>query len=399
MHHVLKILSGSLSGVEYTLSDTETLFHVGPQQELINGNAARLLGHADNAYYIPAEAAPAAFMLRCLGDDGVPRLQLGERAGGQAAWTWREAPLQTPHAVAGIHVAIRHRDASWSEAVTAFVPPALPAALASSEATLTPPRTRRRGAVVLLATAVVALVAVGAGWFHWHYLPETRIRGLAGVLHDAPADFQIIAGEDDRLYVFADTPADKAWAERASRRLQRRHDVHVVRQEQVRRLEQALIEAGLDVVLVRLENPARPTVVLAGAQPGRRAEQVKQVLGGKIPWQHALQVEAITDQQLIAQARQALRVRGISTRVEPDGTRASVVNDVYLDDAALSQMTAAAAEFQQQWGTRRITIIPRLWDDLLQGRSYRYTPGQLLSIGNGRWDYAGGAGSAAPASP
>lgn len=399
MPYVLKILSGSLSGVEYTLSDSETLFHVGPQQELTNGNAARLLGHADNAYYIPAETPPAAFMLRCLAEDSAPRLQLGERPDEHAAWTWREASLQTPHAVAGLHVAIRHRDAAWSEAVMAFVPPTLPAALTPTEATTVPPLARRRGAVLLLATSAVALVAVCAGWFYWHYLPETRIRGLAAILRDAPADYQVIAGEHERLYVFADTPADRAWAERASRRLQRRNDVHLLRQEQVRRLEQALIEAGLEVVVVRLDDPARPTVVLAGAQPGGRAEQVKRALDEKIPWQHALQVEAITDQQLIAQARQALRVRGISTRVEPDGTRASVVNDVYLDDVALSLMTTAATQFQQQWGTRRITIIPRLWDDLLQGRSYRYTPGQLLSIGNGRWDYAGAAGSAAPASP
>lgn len=398
MHYVLKILSGSLSGVEYTLSDTETLFHVGPRQELVNGNAARLLGHADNVYYIPDEVALDAFMFRRVDDSGTSPLEIGERTDG-AAWRWREAALQMPHAVAGLHVAVRRREDAWSEAITAFVPPTAPSTAVPADALPAQPPVRRRAPALMIATAAVAVVAICSGWFYWHYLPETRIRGLAGILQDAPADYQIVAGEHDRLFVFADTPADKAWAERASRRLQRRHDVHLVRHEQARHLEQTLIDAGLDVVVVRLEQPARPNIVLAGTRPGAQLERVKQVLGGRIPWQHELHVEAISDQQLIAQARQALRVRGISTRIEPNGTRTSVVNDVFLDDVALGNMTAAAAEFQQQWGTRRITIIPRLWDDLLQGRSYRYTPGQLLSIGSGRWDYAGAAGSATPASP
>jgi len=398
MHHVLKILSGSLSGVEYTLSAVETVFHVGPREELVNGNAARLLGQSDNAYYIPADIPVDAFTLRIVDAGTTVQLELGERNGTEG-WLWREATLQVPLAVAGLHVALRRHEDTWSEAVTCFTPPPAPSAVARTDAVPPPPPPRRRGPALMIASVAVAVVALCAGWFYWHYLPETRIRGLAGILQDAPADYQIVAGAHDRLYVFADTPADRTWAERASRRLQRRGDVHLVRHDQARRLEQVLLDAGLDVVVVRLDEPARPHVVLAGARPGLQTERVRQALRTAVPWQHEPQVDAITDQQLIAQARLALRVRGISSRAEPDGTRTSIVNDVFLDDMALGHMTNTAAAFHRQWGTRRIAITPRLWDDLLQGRSYRYTPGQLLSIGSGRWDYAGAAGSAAPASP
>ncbi len=400
MHHVLKILSGHLSGVEYTLSGDETLFHVGPHQDLVDGTAARLLGQADNAYYLPADVAPASFAIRRSGEGDAAALELGERDGSQSAWHWAALPVQQPYSVAGVHVAVRHAGESWSHAVSAFSPPpAVAATVIEAEApgrAVAPPR---RNVAAIAGVVTVALVAIGAGWFHWHYLPETRIRGLASILRDAPSDYDIVAGKRDSLYVFADSPADKAWAERASRRQQRRTDVHLVRQEQARRLEQHLIDAGLDLVVVRLEQPARPEVVLQGRQTASSREQVQHALAGHIPWQHQLVVTAVSDQQLVAEARQALSVRGISSRVEPHGTRANVTNDTFLDDVALSDMTAAAAAFHARWGTRRITITPRLWDDLLQGRSYRYSPGQLLSVGSGRWSYAGTAGSAATAAP
>ena len=69
------------------------------------------------------------------------------------------------------------------------------------------------------------------------------------------------------------------------------------------------------------------------------------------------------------------------------------MNRTTLDDAGLLAMAGAATAFHQRWGQRRLTIQPQLWDDLLQGRSYRYSPGQLVSIGEGRWRYAGAIGA------
>jgi len=64
MSYVLKILAGTLNGVEYSVSGHETVFHVGPQEDLANGRAARLLAADDNAYFIPADLPVAAFAVR-----------------------------------------------------------------------------------------------------------------------------------------------------------------------------------------------------------------------------------------------------------------------------------------------------------------------------------------------
>lgn len=395
MPSFLKILSGRLNGVEYTLGDGETVFHVGPQQALLNGTAAQLLERAENAYYLPADLEQADFIVQLAGTDAAsPTLRIGERKNANAAWEWRTLSEQTPVAVAGLHVAVRRDTAAWSPAVLDFVPPALPAAVEEPEdAPLYRPRPR--GRIALLAgVAILMGVAVTAGWFYWQYLPEARVRGLASVLVDSPADFDIVAGERSRLYVLADTTADRAWAERASRRLQRRDDIHLVRHQEVARIEAALLRGGVRLVVLRLDQPARPEMVLSGTPTAAEQAHARAALAEQIAWKHTPLLSTVSDQQLVALAQRQLQVRGISSRVDPAGRRASVVNDVFLDDAALHDMTEVAAEFHHRWGTHRLTIQPQIWDDLLQGRSYRYSPGQLLSIGSGRWNYAGAAGTA-----
>lgn len=389
MSHVLKILAGTLNGVEYSVAGNETVFHVGPQADLANGRAAQLLGATDNAYFIPADLPATAFAVRVSGDQhGV---QLGERAGDAAPWTWRPLALQQPLQAAGIHFAVRDQHAPWSAEVLAFVPPALPMEYpAAATADAGRPAGRHRPALLLGIGAMLA-VATGAAWFYWQHQPEARVRGLASVLSNAPADYAIVAGADGHLYAFSDSASARTWGERASRRAQRRSDVHLLRREEALRLERALIAAGVELVVVRLDDPARPDVVLSGPLTAARSAQVQTLLAAQAPYLKQVQVSAISDQQLVDLARQQLRVLGISTRTEPRGQRVSIVNDVYLDDAGLNAMAGAARTFHQHWGARRISVAPQLWDDLLQGRSYRYSTGQLLSVGSGRWDYAAAA--------
>lgn len=386
MLHVLRILAGSLSGVEYSIADGATVFHVGPQDDLANGRAAQLLDADDRAFFIPADLPVAAFALQAAGTQG--GLQVGERADEHAAWTWRALPLQQPIQVAGIHFAVREQPGEWSAQVLAFVPPALPMEFPVAAAADAATRPVRRRPVLLLGIGALLAAGAGAAWFHWQHQPEARVRGLASVLSNAPADYTIAAGNDGHLYAFSDSASARSWGERASRRAQRRNDMHLLRREEALRLERALIAAGMEPVVVRLDDPARPDVVLSGRLTAARTAQVGAVLAPHAPYLKQARVSAISDQQLIALARQQMRVLGISTRSEPRGERVSIVNDVFLDDAGLNAMAGAARTFHQQWGTRRIRLAPQLWDDLLQGRSYRYSPGQLLSVGSGRWDYA-----------
>jgi len=112
------------------------------------------------------------------------------------------------------------------------------------------------------------------------------------------------------------------------------------------------------------------------------------MLSPHLPYARRIDVRTVTDGQLINLARNGLRARGISTRLGTQGARTSLTNDSFLDDAALHSMARYRDEYVQEWGARRVHINIRLWDDLLKGRSYQYSDDQLLSVGEGRWEFS-----------
>lgn len=402
MSYLLKILSGTLAGVEYALGDGDTVFHIGPHRELIDGAASQMLGTAENVYYLPEDLPPAAFLVTVDADAAPPALRLGERTGADTAWHYRALEAQQVMQSAGVYFAVRLRDGAWSAEVAGFMPPRAAQARMETSGPISVaavpglPVQRPR---LLLGLAALACLALAAGWVYWNFQPDTRVRGLAAVLRDAPGEYQVVAGDGSRLYVFADDAAGKAWGERASRRLQRGDDIYLLRSIEAVRLERLLIDAGQNVVVVRLQQPRQPQIVLAGVATSERRKQVQQVLSGQVPYASRLEITAISDQALAALAQAQLRRLGISSRAEPRGQRVSIVNDVFLDDAGLNAMARTAREFHRQWGQHRISIQLQLWDDLLQGKSYQYSPGQLLSVGNGRWQYSRAAGTDAGAPP
>lgn len=143
-------------------------------------------------------------------------------------------------------------------------------------------------------------------------------------------------------------------------------------------------------VVIRLRTPQRPEVVITalGLNDAERQRQVQALLVPQMPYAANIDVRLVGDGQLVAIARDELRARGITTRAGSHAGRASISNDVFLDDASLHAMAQYRDDFVQQWGERRVRISIRLWDDLLKGRSYQYSQDQLLSVGDGRWDFS-----------
>jgi hypothetical protein len=388
----LKLLSGAMGGVEFTLCEGDTVFHVGPQRDLTDGAAGETIAGADNTYYIPDDRAQGIFIMRWIpaSGNGVVKSHLvWALQDVDKRYAFQATPANEVFDIAGIHLAWRASDDAWSPEVLAFQPPSPKALTARAPLVARVPRPRSKRAVALTITAAILGLAFGSGyWFQKHYVPETQVRGLAEVVADAPVDFDIAYGKDGRLYAFTDQAIGVAWGRRASDRLGRHGDVFVERTHESIRLGDLLTSAGLEHVVIRLRDPSRPEVVLSGDVIVTESlkRRVLAVLESAMPYAKAIEVDSIGDARLLAIARERLRSLGITTRVDTAGARVSVSNDVYLDDAGLHAMAAYVNEFGDYWGHRRIAINIRLWDDLLKGRSYQYSPGQLLSVGEGRWD-------------
>lgn len=382
--HKLKILSGILDGVEFTLADGDTVFSIGAPRALHDGALqGSAWEQADNVFYIPDDTRRGLFRIRCSGADVVPQLQLQDDAGGWQLQTlaWNEVTQ-----VHGLAIAVRAADQPWLPTVLDYRLP-VPAGPAGQRE---PRRARGRPPLKVLLVLAVMLVAGFAGWLYERNRPAAQIRGLEAVLAGSPHAYAVAHDGHGGLYAFSDSVEAAAWGQRASARAGRGDDHYRVRGEEAERIGILLETAGLEHAVVRLRDPARPEIVLtaAGGDDAARRQRAARLLEPQMPYARQLDIRAISDARLVAIAREALRARGIGTRVVQQAGRSAVSNDVFLDDAGLHAMAAYRRDFARQWGERRVRINIRLWDDLLKGRSFQYSQDQLLSVGEGRWEFS-----------
>jgi type III secretion system PrgH/EprH family protein len=383
--HKLKLLSGPLDGVEFTLSPGDTVFHVGPARTLHQGQLGATLANADNVFYIPGDLAPASFRVH-LTDDSIT---LEVRTEGSDLWLPRELPLNVVVHVAGLALAVRPEAESWS---TAVLDHRLPVVV--DEGVISAP-VKRPARVVgagrwIAATALVMVVGAGGWWLYDRQRPATQVRTLEAVLAKSPYNFAVVHDADGRLYAFGDNAEAVAWGQRASQRAGRLGDQYRDRHVEAARIGAVLDSSSVPYAVIRLRDPQRPEVVITalGMNDVERRAQVQALLVPQMPYAASIDVRSVGDSQLVAMARDELRARGISTRAGNHAGRASISNDVFLDDASLHAMARYRDDFVQQWGERRVRISIRLWDDLLKGRSYQYSQDQLLSVGEGRWEFS-----------
>jgi type III secretion system PrgH/EprH family protein len=387
--HKLKLLSGPLDGVEFTLSPGDTVFHVGPARTLHQGHLGTTLANADNVFYIPGDLAPASFRVHV----GEEAITLEVRTDGSDSWLPQTLLLNTVVHVAGLALAVREEREGWSASVLDH---RLPVVL-EHETRVSPAHRRARGTGVgrwVAAATLVLAVAAGGWWLHDRQRPASQVRTLETVLAKSPYNYTVVHDADGRLYAFGDSAEAVAWGQRASQRAGRLHDQYRERHTEAARVGSVLDSAGVPYAVVRLLTPQRPEVVITalGGDDAERRRQVQALLAPQMPYAASIDVRSVGDAQLVAIARGELRARGISTRAGSQAGRASIANDIFLDDASLHVMARYRDDFVQQWGERRVRISIRLWDDLLKGRSYQYSHDQLLSVGEGRWELSTASG-------
>jgi type III secretion system PrgH/EprH family protein len=380
--HKLKLLSGQLDGVEFTLSPGDTVFHVGPARTLHQGQLSATLANADNVFYIPGDLAPASFRVQ-LGEDAVT---LEVRPHGSDAWTEQPLALNSVVHVAGLALAIRAEGDAWSAQVLDHRLP-VPAAMA---VTSTNPLARRVGAARWAAAVVAVVIGAGGWWVYDSQRPASQVRTVEAALAQSPYAYSVVHDEDGRIYAFGDSAEALAWGQRASYRAGRLLDQYRDRNQEAARIGAVLDSAGVPYAVIRLRTPQRPEVIITALGPDdtEHRRRVQALLAPQMPYAGSIDVRSVGDAQLVSIARAELRARGITTRAGTQAGRASVANDVFLDDAALHAMARYRDDFAQQWGERRVRISIRLWDDLLKGRSYQYSQDQLLSVGEGRWEFS-----------
>lgn len=384
---ILKILSGPFTGMEYSLPQGDSVLQlVGDVASAASGLQYTLAG-AENIYLVAADHEIGRLIIRVEGPASEPFVSAAvvhEGTAGAAAFLPLEPNQPVRHL--GLYFAVAPEGSAWSQDVMQFCAP--DHNLAPADAERPAPLARRRSALLPWALVAIGAVAVtiGLGISQWQQ-PQRQAQRLQELLQRAPSDLSVVADEHGALHVFAADDAAQSWAQRALLRDGRwQAQVHVVSSEQFR-VEQWLVQNRFPPVVVRLDDPRQPEIVLSGAVSAQARESLIEGAKARLPYAHRVIVTGVSDESLVRLARDELRTLGIETRVDIKGGRTSISNAAFLDDAALKAMTAFSTEFHHRWGSRRITIVTRLWDDLLKGRSFQYGPGEVIAFGDGRWDY------------
>jgi len=383
----LKILSGPFLGLEYNLECGDTVLQLVRDVATTASESGHALSTAHNVLLVATDGLQGRLIIRCAHADAESSAQVAEQADdGSDAGIFVPVLMNEPQCHLGLHLAMAPTGVPWSASVLDFVPP--PTGIVPDAAHhRTAPSASQRWLPTALMLGSLATAAILCGAYYLH-LPEVQATKLASVLQQAPGRYEVVATDDRTLYVFADDQASAAWAERAVRRADRWNAQVKVRSEEQVRVESWLIRQGLQPVIVRLDDAADAEIVLNGVPSGPARERLRLAAQAQMPYATRLKISGVSDATLVAMARDELKTLGVTTRADMVGGRTSVSNTVFLDDATLASMAAYSRQFERRWGARRVTVNARLWDDVLRGRSFRYAPGQLMSVGQGRWEYS-----------
>lgn len=383
----LKILSGPFVGLEYNLQPGDTVLQLVRDVATSASVSGPALSAAHNILLVATAAECGRLIVRCTqSDDGAFIMIAEQRESAEESDGFVPVVTNEPQCYLGLHLAIATVDTPWNASVLAFVPPASEIIPDAKPRHAEIQQKRRWLPAALVAGSLVAAAVIGVGYYL--NLPEVQAAKLSTALQQAPGRYEVVAGEDRTLYVFAEDTATAAWAERAVLRADRWNARVLVRQAERERVEAWLIRQGLQPVIVRLDKAASTEVVLTGLPSEPVQQRIQRLAKAEMPYAHQLKISGISDAALIALARDELKTLGVTTRTDMVAGRTSVSNTVFLDDATLAAMATYSQQFEQRWGARRVTVNARLWDDVLRGRSFRYSPGQLMSVGQGRWEYS-----------
>ncbi|PAM64673.1 hypothetical protein CEK00_09575 [Stenotrophomonas maltophilia] len=383
----LKILSGPFAGLEYNLEPGDTVLQLVHDIAASASVSGLALSAAQNVFLVAAAAECGRLIVRYgqSGDSG--SVMIAEQRDGAAdADPFVPVMMNQPQRHFGLHLAIADVDAPWDASVLEFVPPV--SAITPDARPLHAEKQQKRRWLpsTLVAVSLVAATFIGVGYYL--NLPDVQVGKLSSALQHAPGRYEVVAGEDRTLYVFAEDAAAAAWAERAVLRADRWNAQVLIRQAERERVEAWLIRQGLQPVIVRLEKAASTEVVLSVIPSEPALQRIQRLAKAEMPYAHQLKISGISDAALVAMVRDELKTLGVTTRTDMLDGRTSISNTVFLDDATLAAVAAYSKQFEQRWGARRVTVNARLWDDVLRGRSFRYSPGQLMSVGQGSWEYS-----------
>ncbi|KVO87657.1 hypothetical protein WJ81_15510 [Burkholderia ubonensis] len=381
---VIRLLSGTLKGCEYRLEAGSTLFVVRTEQALMPLGAVPEF--PDNAIVIPSEGASCNFEVLIDSEDGesFTLRRLYDEGAEEVLCRY-----QTACDAGAVMFAVRRASDAWED--TAF------AVRGPDEARGTAaPRKRGPGAMVVALVAIALAGAVALASVTLDDEQAAPVPDVASVIGGAPSDYAILPAQDGRVvHVFARTQRDAARARQALTRsgIAAGVEVRTLHDEEVR-VRRLLLERmpGTAVHRVRLDDPARPTLVVSEERTSRASEveaKLRDRLLGWMPYAKAVGIERLSD--ALVEQRAIAGIERIGATYERVASDAGVVLRIGgdLDDVGLAKLRRFIETFEKGFGAYYVSFVMDEKPEWMKGKSFKYGEGGYVKEERQHWYFDG----------
>nr|WP_165583100.1 PrgH/EprH family type III secretion apparatus protein [Dyella soli] len=369
----MKLLSGSMFGAEYSLTEGDAVFVFGPMSHVIDDDVAQTIARADNTYYVPDTRLASTLMIRVLENGSI---EVGQVEAGELSQSLQVASTNVVVRLRDVSVAFRHDNETWSNEVIAFQGDAAVTSIA-------PPSRRYRARGVRRCLPGLVLCVFGLALIGWSAAGDRELRRSSpGHAQPVLPGMTLLRGRDGFEYgVVASTDHIAAIQREWTRVAPGRYLTWVGLDVERHRIEAKLERSGYPIVTLRMDNPAVPELVLSGGEAqGNDHPSARQLILDAMPFATDVTVSMITDDALIEAAKRSFVALGIRPGVVRRGATWGVVNDGSLTDMQLNALRSSALEFERNWGARRVIVHVRMQDAVLPSTNFRYRPDMLTQM-------------------
>jgi hypothetical protein len=409
-HYVMKVLSGSMYGVDIPLPHSENV-HVRfiSQEQLLTAEQSeqQSIFSSVNAVVVPAPAEQStcfllSFMTSAESDTVAVSCRLLSFAGEDllspedgGECSDRDLSLNSPVKIGLITIALKLTGESWSQDVVNYSTQPF-SALRQDESIADTSITKistdksyfRRQLYWLIVLSTVILVAAAAS-FIGYYLKVDHSASVLSLL--SPVEPDIVKLKDGSIYVIVKNDTDAGWG---WQELNKSHinteKIHIVSLESARLdLSAMLHELKIPFHKIVLADSATLTIMFSSERCTKDTcnKPFNALIGKDYPWIKNTVIGSFADQEIIASAKRKLNELGFQFTTDITSFRASFMIHGVIEREQYAVIQNSIDGFRQKYGSEYVQFDFGLEEPGLRPLTYRNGDDSYAIMSDYHWLY------------
>lgn len=376
---VLRLLTGRLSGCEFTLVTGRTFFFVTDDKTIRHQHQGTLL--PENIIYIPADQQGVNFEI-IVKSQGETAVFLHEIQQGEV----QERAIK-PHQI----ITVGELQFAWRNELDDFDNNILLAKISGitaeqDQAIAIVKSSWWVRAVALGIVSCIALVCYG-------YLTtsQRQISSVSEILNYNSGSYQIVHGPDKVIYIVALNDKTADWATQTMIRNSLPYRIKIMTKgEEEKRISQWIEGHWPNVKLhrVKLDDSQYPVIELSAERSKLSEAEKSEFLASvkqSLPYANNVIITTLSDETVRTLAEQGLKKMALVFTESYHDDSATFVIRGAIEDGELERIKAFINQYYQTWGDNYVQFVLELKNDWLKGKSFKYGEQGYVKLSPGHW--------------